>query len=153
MAIDCRRKRSGRKQPEADCVGNDFHGVTRFPKTWQNYFAATNAYSYDLGPNGYNAAFTNGAYYVITSPVGYFSANGYGMYDMAGNVCEYCWDWIGAPYAGGSDPRGPASGIFRVFRSGYWGGHANEARCAYRSSNNPFNANNGHVGFRCAKGL
>jgi formylglycine-generating enzyme required for sulfatase activity len=50
-----------------------------------NYKGNTNDYSYDLGPNGYNAAFdTTGKPY--TSPVGYFAANGYGLYDMAGNV-------------------------------------------------------------------
>ncbi|MEI8045357.1 MAG: SUMF1/EgtB/PvdO family nonheme iron enzyme [Verrucomicrobiota bacterium] len=40
------------------------------------------------------------------------------MYDMAGNVWQWCWDWHGTPYAGGIDPRGAATGLFRVHRGG-----------------------------------
>ena len=111
-----------------------------------NYWGDTAAYSYDLGPNGYNSAFTNGGY-PYTSPVGYFAPNGYGLYDMAGNVWEWCWDCYGMPYAGGTDPRGPSSGSIRVYRGGGWGNGADLCRTADRVYYDPANGDF-DIGFR-----
>ena len=112
-----------------------------------NYSGDTAGYAYDLGPNGYNAIGSVGGTSPATSPVGSFAANGYGLNDMAGNVLEWCWDWGGTSYAGGTDPLGAASGSYRVIRGGSWGNIADFARCAYRNNYNPIYTGN-RVGFR-----
>ncbi len=111
-----------------------------------NYEGDTAQFTYDLGPSGYNAAFTNGVT-PYTSPPGYFAPNGYGLYDMAGNLWEWCWDWYATPYAGGSDPQGPASGTDRVFRGGSWLDHAVLCRTANRFNFYP-SVNTDYIGFR-----
>jgi formylglycine-generating enzyme required for sulfatase activity len=117
-----------------------------------NYYADTNAYLYDVSPTpGYNPAFATGEM-PYTSPVGSFPPNGYGLYDMAGNAWEWCWDYAGPyPSEPQTDPSGPATdqGSGRVGRGGNWNYYAVDCRCAYRYGNSPnYTATN--VGFRCA---
>jgi formylglycine-generating enzyme required for sulfatase activity len=117
-----------------------------------NYFGDTTDYSYDLGPNGTNPAFASGRA-PDTSPVDYFAPNGYGLHDMAGNINEWCWDWYGTPYAGGSNPRGPASSLAgRVVRGGLANGTANLSRTAFRNAGIPWSGYYG-IGFRCVRGF
>jgi len=85
-----------------------------------------------------------------TSPVGSFDPNGYGLYDMAGNVGEWCWDRYDRAYyahSPGSDPHGPASGAARVVRGGSWNSLAYNSRSSNRFYYYPDNRSN-YIGFR-----
>ncbi len=65
------------------------------------------------GTQGYNALYATGAW-PYTSPVGSFASNGFGLFDMAGNSVERCWDWHGTPYGQPATTTGPVSGSDRV---------------------------------------
>ena len=130
--------------------GQRFPWGNTISESQANYFGDT-VISYDFGPNGFNAIGNYPTDSVGTSPVGYFAANGYELYDMAGNVFEWCGDWYGT-YAGGSDPRGPASGSYRMLRGGSWHAYANNERCPDRVISNPSLAYF-DIGFRCVRGL
>jgi formylglycine-generating enzyme required for sulfatase activity len=113
----------------------------------QANYSGNTSLSYDSGPNGYNAIGSVGGTSPATCPVGSFAANGYGLTDMAGSIFEWCWDWYGTPFAGGTDPHGPATGSSRVLRGGNWRLDARGARCAYRDGGSPDGALYG-IGFR-----
>jgi formylglycine-generating enzyme required for sulfatase activity len=75
-----------------------------------------------------------------TSPVGTYPPNPLGMYDLHGNVWEWCADWYGEHYyreSPGDDPSGPATGDRRVVRGGCWSSPGNNCRTAHRGKLEP----------------
>ncbi len=127
-----------------------------------NYYANPSVYSYDVSPtSGHHPLWDSVSPY--TSPVGFFDgtlkdkvdynwpdsatsyqttsgANGYGLYDMAGNVWEWCNDRYDENYYDVSpydNPDGPVSGIGRILRGGRWANYANLCRVAFRDHCSP----------------
>ena len=85
-----------------------------------------------------------------TAPVGQFAGNGFGLFDMAGNISELCWDWYGTYEFGVNDPKGPVLSSYRVFRGGSWASSASDCRVAFRGSTEPNNSYI-NVGFRSVR--
>ena len=90
-----------------------------------------------------------------STAVGSYPANGYGLYDMAGNVWEWCQDWYDKDYYSNSptkNPPGPDSGLYRVLRGGSWlNGTTYYLRVAYRANISP-DGRDYDLGFRCVSG-
>jgi len=86
-----------------------------------------------------------------THQVGQKLPNAWGLYDMHGNVLEWCWDWL-EDYSARArvDPEGPVSGTKRVYRGGAWRFPADYARSAFRFGNHPY-LQISFVGFRVAR--
>lgn len=92
--------------------------------------------------------------YLGTAPARSFPPNGYGLYNLAGNVWEWCWDWFSADFhlsGPRENPAGPPTGTARVMKGGSYLCHAsycNRYRVAARTQNTP-DSSTGNMGFRC----
>jgi formylglycine-generating enzyme len=141
-------------------AGNRFPWGDTINQTQANFFSYN--YSYDVSSvkDQYHPLWNDGQY-PSTSPVGFFDgtlkyktqynwpgsatsyqttsgANAYGLYDMAGNVWEWCHDWHGSYSASSqTNPTGPETGSYHVHRGGGWNSKASFCRVSYRAYSNP----------------
>ncbi|WP_413306017.1 formylglycine-generating enzyme family protein [Bacillus sp. 1P10SD] len=112
-----------------------------YANIWQGQFP-----NEDQGLDGYKG----------TAPARSFPPNNYGLYNVCGNVWEWCSDWFSSTYHvydPRQNPKGTPNGTSKVIRGGSYLCHesyCNRYRVAARSSNTP-DSSTGHMGFRCAK--
>ena len=122
---------SGRRFPWGDTIS---HSMANYYSYWPE---GSPFYLYDVSPTeGYHPTWNDGVE-PYTSAQSSFVANSHGLYDMAGNVWEWCNDWYDSgyyDYSPTSNPIGPTSGTARVIRGGGWFGYAYHCRVAYRFS-------------------
>ncbi len=117
-----------------------FHSMPGYPNGTNDDSLLGNIAWYDLNNSPYG-----------TKPVAGKAANAFGMYDMSGNVWEWCNDWYGSYAVGNAtDPAGPSSGSYRVLRGGNWNSGSNYCRSSDRFVLDP-DYRGGNVGFRVAR--
>ncbi len=127
----------------------------RLPTEAEWEVAAANGLDKTLYPSGDDIEKSEANFFSAdTTPVMSYAPNLQGLYDMAGNVYEWCQDWYSYNYYEVSiqepeNPKGPLQGVYRVLRGGCWKSLKEDLRCSRRHRNNPGTVN-GTYGFRCA---
>ncbi len=127
----------------------------RLPSEVEWEIAASQGLEDNLYPYGSEIERTQANFFSSdTTPVMSYPANPNGLFDMAGNVYEWCEDWYGYNYYELSiqeplNPKGPAQGVYRVLRGGCWKSLKDDLRCSHRHRNNPGSLNRTY-GFRCS---
>lgn len=144
-------------------VGVTWYGATlyakwvgkRLPTEAEWEIAASGAGANLIHPTGDNIEKNQANFFSSdTTAVQSYPPTALGLYDLAGNVYEWCYDWYAYNYYEISvqepeNPQGPLQGVYRVLRGGCWKSLKEDLRCSRRHRNNPGTAN-GTYGFRCA---
>lgn len=136
-------------------LGEEYGGDWRLPTEAEWEYAArggnkTNGYTYSGGNDLESVGWFSDNAGGQTQRVGRKKANELGIYDMSGNVWEWCRDWYGKDYYSSSpkdNPKGPATASYRVLRGGGWINDATYCRVAFRNYGDPSLRNYGR-GFR-----
>lgn len=166
---ECRIKRLGGKlviesgYAKHPVIGVSWYGATAYAK-WLGKRLPTEAEWEIAATAGLeNMVYPTGPH-IERSQANFFSSdtvnvlsyppNTLGLYDMAGNVYEWCQDWYDYTYYEHSsqepyNPQGPLQGVYRVLRGGCWKSLQDDLRCTHRHRNNPGTVNRTY-GFRCA---
>ena len=126
----------------------------RFP--WGNELEPNGEQRMNVWQGAFPNVNTQADGFLGTAPVDAFPPNGFGLYNVTGNVWEWCSDWFSPNFhlhASRTNPKGPPSGIAKVMRGGSYLCHesyCNRYRLAARSRNTP-DSSTGNLGFRCVK--